>query len=107
MQFNEIKKEMAEVNFETRRLDSNDYFEAVIVKDEFLKLTEKLEKFFGPPVWPSKNKLSTQIEEAINEFGGVRSDQTLYFWSQESDTIFAMLWPWADGSHITLKLAKK
>lgn len=107
MQFSEIKKEIAGVNFETRRLDSDDYFEAVIVKDELLKLTEKLEKFFGPPALSSKSKLSTQIKEAIKEFGGVRSDQTLYFWSQESDTIFAMLWPWADRSHITLKLAKK
>jgi len=107
MQFNEIRKELGGVVFEALRSDSNNYFEAVIIKDELPKLTIILERFFGSPALPSKNKLSLQIQQLIDSFGGVMAGQTLYFWNQGSDSIFAMLWPWQDGRHTTVKIIQK
>ena len=107
MQFNEIRKELESVIFDTLRADSDNYFEAVIVKDELVKLTEILERFFGSTAWPSQNKLSSQIEDAISSFGGIAAGQALYFWNQGSDTVFAMLWPWQDKRHVTVKIIQE
>lgn len=107
MDFNAIRKEVKDIPFDTLRTDADNYFEAVIIKSELKKLTEWLERFFGLPVFPSKNRLSFQARETIDGFGGVMPGQTLYFWNQGVDTIFAMLWPWQDGQHTTLKIVKK
>ena len=107
MQFEEIKKEVKEITFDTLRLDCDNHFEAVIVKEELAKLNERLKKFFGEPVWPSKNRLPLQIQEAVDGFGGILSGQTLYFSKEGDDAIFAMLWPWQDAEHTTLKIIKK
>ncbi len=107
MQFNELVKEVKNVNFDTLRMDSDDYFEAVILNSKLANLNTILERFFGPPVWPSREALPPGIENVLSDFGGIMPDQTLYFWNQASDTIFIMLWPWRDGAHTTVKIAKK
>jgi len=107
MQFNEIKKELEGAVFDNLRIDNDNYFEAVIVKDELAKLTVSLERIFGSPAWPSKNQLVPRAQEIIKDFGGIRPGQTLYFWSQGKDIIFAMLWPWGDGYHTTVKIIRK
>lgn len=107
MQFSEIRKELGAVVFNTLRADTDNYFEGVVVKEELVKLAGILEKFFGSPALPSNNKLSPQIQEAIDSFGGIMSGQTLYFWNQGNDAIFAMLWPWQDGNHTTVKIVQK
>lgn len=107
MQFNELIKEVNNVIFTTVRQESGIYFEAVVAKKELANLTTRLENFFGPPMWPLKNNLPSQVQEAIRDFGGIMPGQTLYFWNQGNDTVFAMLWPWQDGEHITIKMVKK
>lgn len=107
MQFSEIKKDLKDVVFEAVRADKDDYFEAVIVEGELAKLTAALEKLFGSPVWPSKDQLSPKAQDAVKDFGGVRAGQTLYFCNDVEDVVFAMLWPWQDGWHTTMKMVKK
>jgi hypothetical protein len=104
MQFAEIRKELKKVPFVTVREESGDYFEAVVSRNELANLALKLEKFFGPRIWPSKNKLSDEVEMSIKEFGGIMDDQALYFSKQNNKIVFAMLWPWSNGTHITLKI---
>lgn len=107
MDFNEIKKEAKTVNFDALRVDNDHYFEGVLVKEEVEKLKERLNKFFGEPVFPSSQKLTSQAEQAIRDFGGVRRGQTLYFQNDKDAAFFAMLWPWEDGQHTTLKIARR
>ena len=107
MEFSEIRKEIKEIPFSTLHRDRDNYFEAVIVKNEITRLTEALNKFFGSPAFPSSSKLSFKAQELINGFGGIMPGQTLYFWNEGSDTVFAMLWPWQDGERTTVKLIKK
>lgn len=107
MEFSEIRKEIKEIPFSTLRMDRDNYFEAVIVKNEITRITEALNKFFGSPVFPSSSKLSFKVQELTNGFGGIMPGQTLYFWNEGSDTVFAMLWPWQDGERTTVKLIKK
>ncbi len=107
MEFNEIKSKVKSLEFEVLRTDCDNYFEAVVVKNELSKLSERLSNFFGNPAWPSKNRLSYQMQEAVKAFGGIMPGQTLYFKSEGSDAIFAMLWPWQDGLRTTVKIIQK
>jgi len=107
MQFNEIRKELEGVVFDNLRIDDHNYFEAVVVTNELAKLTASLRRLFGSPAWPSKNRLLLQTQEITKDFGGIRPGQTLYFWSQGKDTVFAMLWPWEDGYRTTVKIIGK
>ncbi len=101
MQFSEIGKELSGIAFETLRKDEKDYFEAVIVSNELAKLTSLLERLLGAPKAPSK-----EISELLEDFGGIQSGQTLYLKSGTDNNIFAMLWPWQDGHHFTIKIGK-
>jgi hypothetical protein len=108
MEFDAVKSEVKEVNLDKLRTDADNYFEAVVIKDEMQKLTQSLEKFFGSPAWPAPgSRLSLSMKQAVDRCGGIMPGQTLYFWSQGKDEVFAMVWPWQDGKHTTVKIAKK
>lgn len=107
MQFEELKKEIQDFGIKTIRKNENSYFEAVVVKDRIAQLIQRLEGIFGSPIWPSEKKLSPEISSIVENFGGVRDDQTLYFWQEKDFYIFAMLWPWSDGVNITLKIGRQ
>ena len=107
MEFNKIKDEVKALGCEALRADKDDYFEAVFTKAVTAKLNESLKSFLGEPVWPSKDKLALQIQDAIAGFGGIHEGQTLYFRTEGSIIIFAMLWPWGDGQRVTIKIIHK
>lgn len=107
MEFAELKGEIKTIGFESVRLDGKDLFEAVVLKQNLTALVSKLDKFFGAPVWPSENPLPQQAKEVVKDCGGIWPGQTLYFWHQNNLAIFAMLWPWSDGEHTTLKCGYK
>ena len=107
MDFEKIKGELKQVNIEELRLDHDNYFEAVIIKEELDKLKGLLESFFGMPAFPSKNGLTQEMRQATSDAGGIMAGQTLYYSDRDADVIFAMLWPWKDGRHITVKIIKK
>jgi len=105
--FQEIKDKVKEVRFDALRLDEGNILEVVVVKENLAKLIERLESFFGIPVFPSKNKLSAKVSQIIGDFGGIMPGQTLYYSDGGESIIFAMLWPWQDGIHATLKIIRR
>ncbi|MFH0913430.1 MAG: hypothetical protein V1884_04025 [Candidatus Omnitrophota bacterium] len=107
MEFDEIRKEVKNSIFDTLRTDEDNYFEAVVVRDELTKLKERLEKFLGRSIYPSSDKLPPHIEKQIKEFGGIKAGQTLYFHGEGEKDVFVMLWPWQDGYHVTIKIIQK
>lgn len=107
MEFEELKNEVKTVQFDALRSDVDNNFEAVVIREELEKLIARLEKFFGAPVFPSRNRLTFQIRQVIDGFGGIMPGQKLYFWNQGRETIFAMLWPWKDGERTTVKIIKQ
>ena len=105
MEFDKLKTEIKAVEFDMTRGDNEDYFEAVVKKSSLEGLINILKDNFGSQAWPSKVKLSKYAEKVVNDFGGIRKGQTLYFSNNDGHPIFAMLWPWQDKEHTTLKLA--
>lgn len=106
MNFIELIKAVKAVPFVTLRVNGETFFEGVISNNSLGVLCVKLEKFFGQPAIPSKKRLPDKIEKTIKNFGGINSGQTLYFWGEGNSAIFAMLWPWQDKKHTTLKIIK-
>ncbi|MFA5356874.1 MAG: hypothetical protein WC301_05675 [Candidatus Omnitrophota bacterium] len=107
MRFDEIKKEISGVAFDTLRADNEDYFEAVIENNKIGELTGSLEKVFGPPAWPSEKPIMPDTQGIIDTFGGIREGQTLYLRNDGKYSFFAMLWPWQDMQHTTVKISGK
>lgn len=106
MEFDKIKAEVKSADLETTREDKEDYFEAVLKTGAISALAKILESIFGPPAWPSREKLSKEADKIIKNFGGIRKGQTLYLACQDGVTVFAMLWPWQDGERVTIKMAR-
>jgi hypothetical protein len=107
MKFRDLCQEIKGINFESVREDNADYFEAVLVKTGLKELTAKLDRLLGLPAWPLDQGLSVQIKKEIEDFGGIIPGQTLYRSCQGEKIFFAMLWPWQDGLHITVKIIEK
>jgi len=106
VEFNKLKTEIRKIELDVTRIDEDNYFEIVVKKRCFKDMTHLLESIFGPPAWPSRNKVSKKIEKAIESFGGLRHGQTLYSLDTDDFSIFVMLWPWQDGERTTIKIVK-
>lgn len=107
MQFDELRGALKAVAFDSTRIDCDNLFEAVILRDEIGGLRERLQNFFGNPAWPSQNRLSFRIHEEVQGCGGIMPGQTLYYAEDGNDPVLAMLWPWTDGRHTTVRIIKK
>lgn len=107
MRFEDLIKEVRGAGYDSVRKDSSGYFEVVFLNKELQNVSDCFDKFFGQALYPSKNSLSFEVQKTIDDFGGIMPGQTLYFYSKDKSAIFAMLWPWQDGIHTTIKIAKK
>jgi hypothetical protein len=107
MTFDEFKSQVKTCGFEEVRVDTNELFEAVILKKGLDALMAKLTPIFGPPAWPSENKLSNEVGNIIQHYGGIMAGQSLYFTHLDNCPVFVMFWPWGDKEHITVKIGKK
>jgi hypothetical protein len=103
-QFNKELEKIKNLDFQEVRADSNGYFEAVLLKNKLVDLTKNLENIFGALNRPSEKELPGQIQELVTKYGGIRGGQSLYFLQEKEYYACAMLWPWQDEEHITLKI---
>jgi hypothetical protein len=106
MEFDKVKSGIKNIGLNTTRVDTGDYFEAVVNKDSLDKVVQVLESLLGKAVWPSQNKPPKEAGKVVGNFGGLRKDQTLFFLNENGVSLFAMLWPWQNGEEITIKIVK-
>lgn len=107
MDFSAIKKDIKGLSFDALRVDCDNLFEGVVVKKELEKLNAQLKNFLGEPVYPSRNRLTHEVQETVDGFGGIKPGQTLYYKDSGNNRILAMLWPWQDGERTTVKIIQK
>jgi hypothetical protein len=88
------------------RNDKDDFFEAVVMRRKLIGLSTAFKECFGAPVWPLDKRLPLQLIRKINKHGGIREGQTLYVRRNAKHTVVAMLWPWQDNIHTTVKIIK-
>ena len=106
MAFNNLKKQIKLVTFDSVRCDEEDYFEAVFFKQDLVQVSAKLSVVLGEMVYPGVKPLEKKIETLVSEYGGIQKGQSLYLKEIGDFIMLAMFWPWQDGEHITLKSSK-
>lgn len=87
------------------RDSSNDYLELVFFAANLPQWEQALTQHLGAPAKPPGTAPSADDKSITKNYGGVQKNQTL-FRGPATMPYIAMLWPWQDGEHITLKVAK-
>ena len=100
-----LKTKASAIGFSENRQDAADYFEAVFLSANLAAFTGVFEGVFGKALYPSDAPLPAAVKKAIDSRGGIMGKQTLYACIEGNELLYAMLWPWSDGAHITLKSA--
>ncbi len=104
MTYTELLEELKKMQIEEIRADSSEKLEFALRTDHLTQLNGILESYFGPPLKPLNERPSRQAIHYASPYGGIRRGQTLY--CKEGDTVFdfALLWPWGDGTCVTVKI---
>lgn len=100
----------------TSQLQSQKIFEKRVVEPEYVELVyfskdkstweKTLENLFGPPIKPAGVLATKETRQKAESYGGLYENQTLYWSKTSTGEFIAMLWPWGDQEHITLKVAQ-
>lgn len=104
--FEELVDQVRKLPFEEKRQDVQDYFEAVVATGALPDLGRTLEGFFGPPFKAAGQKPSRESDRHSDRYGGVLQNQVLYYKEREGLSNCAMLWPWGDGTRVTVKIGR-
>ena len=104
MTFEELCLHIKTLPYQEARSDETDYLERVFTMGQLTEVAKGLEIFFGPALKPTGQNPSGDVKKITKEFGGIRSQQTLYFCQKDNHSFVAMFWPWSNGQLVTLKL---
>jgi len=83
----------------------DEYCELVLYNNETDRWVEIITDTLGDAVKPPKTKANEEHIRLTEEYGGVYVDQTLFKKEFGDDIVIAMLWPWGDRTHTTIKIA--
>ena len=100
----EILKKCDQLKVEEKRVSSSGYIEQVIFLDEIDQWNKVLTGVLGSVVKPAGQKTTPQHFALTVNFGGLFDNQTLFYKKFEDKIIIAMLWPWKNNIHVTLKI---
>lgn len=104
MKLFDIYLQLDSLEITDRRYLMADYLELVFLRDDFEKWDKLLSALLGPVASPFDADPSRDHLELTRPFGGVRKGQALYQKDFGDYVIIAMLWPWQNETHITLKM---
>lgn len=104
MTLNELAEKIAGLNVYQAREVRDDYQERVIFNADIPQWNAILKEFLGPPVKPAGVPPSGNDLVLCQIYGSIMKNQVLYRKAFGDVTILAMLWPWLDGKHTTLKI---
>ena len=95
------------VGFKPKGATTETYLEGVLGRRECDRCCQALEKVLGPPVklFGERVRFVGALDELIDSGGGIQKGQCLFLQRHADGFVaFAVLWPWDDGEHITLKV---
>lgn len=104
MKLSDIYLQFDPLEISDRRYLMEDYLELVFLRQDFGTWDNLLTEILGPVASPFDADPSKDHLEITKAFGGVRKGQALYQKDFGDYIIIAMLWPWQNGTHITLKM---
>ena len=105
MTLEEIWEACRSLKIKEMREQSAEYAELVFFDQDIEGCVIVLESFLGKPTKPAGTAPTPAQIKMTDEFGGIYKGQTLFEKQINGGWVIAMLWPWSDGMHITLKMA--
>ncbi len=107
MTFPELLQAVKEAKLNEIRFDLPDYLEIVTNSQNLEALAVLLNSFFGKPfVVKTQDMMSQKVMDFMENFGGIRAGQQLYFLQGKGVVFYTMIWPWGDGKSVTLKIGE-
>ena len=104
MTFAELLTEVQKLKHEEQRSQTEEYLEIVVSRESLEPLLQILTAYFGQPFKPEGALPLGAAEQRAKPYGGIRKDQTMYFRQDEDHFECALLWPWGNGTRITVKI---
>ena len=104
MTFQELVAELKKQRLRELRDCSEDYFEAVVSTADLAVVESVLTTYFGVPMKPAGVQASGDAGHFSKPYGGIQKNQTMYFLQKEGGNELALLWPWGNGTLVTLKI---
>jgi hypothetical protein len=106
MRYDLFLEQLKKVPCQELRSSEAEYFELVVRTADLPKVNQVLETFFGKAVKPAGDKPTTEAKKLAEDYGGVRDDQTLYYLAAEELYYYSLIWPWANGQSVTVKVIR-
>ncbi len=101
-----IIRKCRELSVCEERSMTEEYLELVFFAEDIHQWNEMVTDVLGPAIkCPGKGPTPDHLN-LTKKYGGIRVDQTLFRKESNGGTIIAMFWPWQDGIHTTLKIAR-
>lgn len=107
MTFDDLLAALGKMKCEENRAHQDHYCEVVVSAAVLPSAISLLEAYFGLPLKPAGAKPSREAASHADRYGGVMGNQTLYFRQSENTRELALLWPWANGTSVTLKIIRR
>jgi hypothetical protein len=105
MTLREIIERCKKLGVDEERCKSDKYSELVFYKKDIDEWYKIFADVLGPEVKPAGEKPKREHLHLTKDYGGIWAGQTLFRKEFEDGTVIAMIWPWEDGIHATLKMA--
>ncbi len=104
MDFLELRREIKEkLPVDEWRFELHDFCEFVIKAEHVGQLAKIFEAHFGPRQ-DLQHGVTPEVQAVTDRWGGVRKNQQLYLHNGNSGKEIALLWPWCDGTKISVKV---
>lgn len=101
----QLDKKFTSLNIFKKRKSTDNYRELVFFNKDTKKWNRILSGKLGNPVKTKWNGYDKSLERLTRKFGGIRKGQTVYVKEYDDFSVVAMIWPWKDKQHSTLKLS--
>ena len=106
IQLDQLFSEVKKLKFEELRQDEPDIFECVMHVNHLELLNLILKRYFGDALKSAGETPTKEAQECAQNFGGISSNQTLYYLNNNGFAAIAMIWPWNDKTLATIKVLK-
>jgi hypothetical protein len=100
----EVMWKAKRIPHEQARRESEDYLELVMSWDSLQEIMILFEGYFGPALKPAGAEACERSAKLTENYGGIETNQILYYTEKEKQSNAAMIWPWNDGRRATVKI---
>ena len=101
----EVVEKCSKLGVDEQRCVSDEYVELVFFNKEIEQWNGMLTDALGPAVKPAGTQPTEGDLHLTKDYGGIHDNQTLFKKDFGDAIAIAMLWPWQDETHTTLKIA--